>query len=137
MELWDTLVQLVTVLGRLLVELLQLGLHGALLIAWVAWWLLGVNWQKAWPVLRQGGWVPGVLLVFIAALAWSRIAPGPCECLGFVSVPNFWWQLGGVSLIAAVALFCGWLQGKLGLTPADIEVEPPPSHHAEHEHGHH
>jgi hypothetical protein len=102
-------------------------------IAWLAWWLWAVNWQKAWPVLATGGWVPVVLLVIVGALAWSQIAPSQCTCLGIVTLPNFWWQLGGASALAASALFCGWLQGVLGMTPEDISVDPP----AHVEHGHH
>jgi hypothetical protein len=135
MELWNTLLQLVEVLGRVIVELLQLGLTYALLIAYFAWWLCAVNWQKAWPVLARGGWAPAVVLLIVAALAWSSISPAPCTCLGFVTVPNFWWQLGAVGLLAAAALFCGWLQGYyFGWTPPEISLEPPA--HAQH-HGHH
>jgi hypothetical protein len=105
----------------------------ACLIGWVAWWLLGVNWNKAWRVLGQGAWVPLVLIVIVAALVWSQIAPSSCACLGFVSVPNFWWQLGGLSLLVCSMLFLGWLQGYFGWTPAEVQVEPP---HAQDEHGH-
>ncbi len=80
---------------------------------WCAWWLWAVNWQRAWPVLARGGWAPALLLMALATLVWSRLAPGSCACLGFVTVPNVWWQLGGVCTLAALALFCGWLQGRL------------------------
>jgi hypothetical protein len=49
---------------------------------------------------------------------------------------NFWWQLGAVGLIAGSALFCGWLQGYFGWTPAEMELEPA-VHAAEAGHGHH
>ena len=103
---------------------------------WCAWWLWAVNWKRAWPVLAQGAWAPVVLLSVVAALAWSRIAPSPCNCLGFVTVPNFWWQLGSVSTLTAIALFCGWLQGYFGWTPQESNLEPPPIAH-EHGHDHH
>jgi hypothetical protein len=134
MQLWDTFLQLVTVLWQLLGQLLQLGLSHALLIGYVAWWLLGVNWKKMWPTLAQGAWAPVVLLLVMAAFAWSQIAPGACTCLGVVAVPNFWWQLGAVGLLAAVALFCGWLQGIFGWTPAEINLEPA-DHAPDHAHG--
>ena len=103
----------------------------SLLLAWVAWWLLGVNWKKAWAVLAEGAWMPLLFIGVVAALAWSQMAPSDCSCLGFVTVPNFWWQLGGVGLLAAATFFCGWLQGALGWTPADIDLEPaPPVGHA-------
>jgi hypothetical protein len=136
-ELVDVLVQLVLVLWRLLEDLLVVGLRWSLVIAWTAWWLWAVNWQKTWPVLARGAWAPVVLLMLVAALVWSRLAPGPCDCLGFVTVPNFWWQLGGVGLLAALTLLCGWLQGVFGWTPAEINLEPPAPVDHHHGHGHH
>src|SRR5437763_1131546 len=83
----------------------------------------------AWPVLAEGAWVPVVLLMLVGALAWSRISPGPCTCLGFVTLPNFWWQLGAVGGLVALALFCGWLQGLLGWAPEEVNLEPPSAPH--------
>ncbi len=102
-------------------------------VLWCAWWLGGVNWKKAWPMLAAGGWAPVVLLIVIATLVWSRLSPGGCDCLGVV-IPNVWWQLGGVCGLAAVALFCGWLQGFFGWTPSEISLEPP-ADHDDHAHG--
>ena len=135
---FQSLWQIVLDLGSLSVELLALALTWSLLIAWVAWWLLAVNWTKAWPVLARGAWAPLVLLMLVSALVWSRISPTDCGCLGFVTIPNFWWQLGAVGLLAAVTFFCGWLQGLFHWAPAEISLEPPapdPSHG--HAHGHH
>jgi len=134
-ELAHTLLELLQNLGTLLVQVIQLALTWALLIAWVAWWLLGVNWKKTWPVLARGGWAPVVLLGVMAALVWSRLAPGDRNFLGFVHVANFWWQLYAVSLVIALTLFCGWLQGVFGWTPPEIDFEPPPP--ADHGHEHH
>ena len=135
MELLNTLYQLVLNLRDLVVGLLVLSLHWSLLIAWLAWWLWGVNWNKAWKVLGQGAWAPLVLLMLVTALVWSRLAPAPCACLG-ITVPNFWWQLGAVGLLTAVTLLCGWLQGVFGWTPADINLEPPASPSPQHGHHH-
>lgn len=133
-DIVDKLVQLVVILGGILGDLTQLGLHWSLLIAWLAWWLWGVNWRRVWPVLGQGAWLPVVLLMLVAALAWSRMFPSNCNCLGFITVLNFWWQLGAISLLVAVTLFCGWLQGSFGWTPAEIDLEPPASSGQGHEH---
>jgi hypothetical protein len=111
--------------------------HWLLLIPWVAWWLWGVNRKQTWAVLAQGAWLPVLLLMIVSALVWAEIRPSECTCLGFVTVPNFWWQLGGVSLLVAVTLLCGWLQGVYGWTPAEISLEPPEAPAMEHEHGHH
>ena len=107
-----------------------------LLIPWLAWWLWGVNWKQAWAVLAQGAWLPVLLLMVVSALVWSQVAPSECTCHGFVAVPNFWWQLGGVSLLLAMTLLCGWLQGVFGWTPTDVSIEPPEAPSMEHEHGH-
>jgi hypothetical protein len=133
----QTLGQFFEDLGKLVSGPLQFLAHWLLVIVWIAWWLLGVNWSKVWPVLARGAWMPVVLVLIVAALVWSQIDPSSCSCLGFVNVPNFWWQLGAVLLLAAVTLACGWLQGAVGWTPTEIDLEPhaPPADHAGH--GHH
>ncbi len=105
---------------------------------WCAWWLWCVNWKKAWPMLAEGGWMPVVLLMFISALAWSRIFPATFTGLGF-PITNFVWQSGCVIALTLIALFCGWVQGQLGWTPEEISFEPPPTEHGHghHGHGHH
>jgi hypothetical protein len=133
-ELWDTLGQLVVNLGTLLVLLLALALRWSLVIAWLAWWLFAVDWKKVWPVLARGAWAPVLLLLLIVALVWAQLEPAEGTFLGVVSVPNFWWQLGGVSVLTAVALLCGWLQGVFGITPPEISVEPVIPHGMGHEH---
>jgi hypothetical protein len=102
---------------------------------WCAWWLWAVSWRRVWPVLAEGAWVPVVLLMVLGALVWSQVAPRPCDCLVLVRLPNFWWQLGGVAALAAAALFCGWLQGKLDWGPPEVSYEPAAP--AEGHHGHH
>ena len=39
-----------------------------------------------------------------------------------------------LKLLAALTLLCGWLQGLLGWTPAEVNLEPPVA--VEHGHGH-
>jgi hypothetical protein len=119
------------------------------LVLWVIWWLWGVNWKKAWPVLAQGGWVPVLLLMAVAALAWAQLEPRAYVLAGGWTIANGWWQLVGVSLLVAVALFCGFVQGYFNWTPQEIDLAPPAAaHHGTyghvpghgndgHEHGHH
>jgi hypothetical protein len=99
---------------------------------WCAWWLFCVDWRKTWPVLARGGWLGVVLLLFVITLAWSGISPTSCNCLRVVTIPNFWWQLGYVSTLTALALFCGWLQAQFGWVPPEVAFDPP----AHHDHGH-
>jgi hypothetical protein len=130
---------LVTVGSQLGLFLLALG--QALLpllpvLLWCAWWLWAVNWKKAWPVLAAGAWVPVVLLVFLVSLAWSRVSREACDCLGFVTISTFWWRLGVVGGLTALALFCGWLQGVLGWTPREVSFDPPAPTQGHGHHGH-
>jgi hypothetical protein len=85
-------------------------------------------------VLAEGAWVPVVLLVIAGAMAWSQLAPSQGNFLGFVTLPNFWWQLGDVALLVAVTLLCGWIQGLLNWYPPEIDLEPAT---AAHNHAHH
>jgi hypothetical protein len=126
-ELLQTLVQLVVVLGTLVWELVTLLAPWALLIAWVAWWLFAVNWRRTWAFLAEGAWAPVILLTVLAAHVWASLAPGRVTLFGILAVPNFWWQLGGVCLVVALTLFCGWLQTVLGWQPSEINLEPPPA----------
>ena len=138
-NIWQTLVLLVQTIGTLFIQLSSLGLHWLLWIIWAAWWLGGVNAKKMRHVLACGSWAPAVLLIILVALVWSSIDPRACECLGFIKLPNFWWQLGYVSMLAATALFCGWLQSVFHWTPPEIHFDPPAHGHGHghgHEHGH-
>ena len=102
------------------------------LALWLLFWLLAVDWRKLWPVLRIGGWLPPVLLIVVSAYVWARIVSEPCTCLPFVTIPNFWWQLGEISGLAVIALFCGWLQSHMGWAPVTVAIDPPASD----DHGH-
>jgi hypothetical protein len=118
--------------SAILVWLLPVGL-------WCAWWLGAVNWKKTWPVLAEGGWAPLVLLMIMATMVWSRLQPVPCTCLGSVTIPNVWWQLGSVCGLVALALLCGWLQGYYDWTLQEVSLEPPASAghgHNGHSHAH-
>ena len=136
-SIWQTLVLLFHTIGTLLIQLSSLGLHWLVWIIWIAWCLWGVNWKKARHFLACGAWAPAILLVFLIAMVWSRIEPRACDCLGFAKLPNFWWQLGYVSMLAGVAMICGWLQSAFHWTPHDINLDPPAHGHGEHGHAHH
>lgn len=133
MEIFQSLWQILVNLGALAVGIVTLGIHWFALVAWLAWWLFGVNWRKVWPVLSGGGWVPFVLLIILGAAAWAALQPVPCSCLK--DVPPFWSHLGAVGLLAGITLLCGWLQGLLQWAPADINLDPPTA--PAHAHGHH
>lgn len=131
MEILHTLVDLIVNLGTLAAELFLLAANYILILIWIAWWLFAVNWRKCWAVLASGAWAPAVLLIVVTALVWSKIAPSDYAILG-----NFWWQLLATSLLAGIALICGWLQVTFHWTPLEISLEPPAVHDAGHGHGH-
>lgn len=132
-SIWQNLTLLLQTLLALVLQLASLGFHWLLWIVVAAVCLWGVNWKKMRHMLAVGGWAPALLLIFLIAFVWSRIVPGACESCG---LPNFWWQLGYVAMLAAVAMFCGWLQSVFHWTPHEINLEPPAHGHG-HGHGHH
>jgi hypothetical protein len=125
---------LVETLLVLLLQVSALGFHFLLWIVFAAVCLWGINWYKARHFLAVGGWAPAVLLMILIALVWSRIDPSKCPYTG---LPNFWWQLIYVTMLGALAMFCGWVQTVMHWTPHDINLEPPAQGHGHgHDHGH-
>jgi hypothetical protein len=104
-------------------------LPGGLFVAWCLW---AVNWRLAWPVLADGGWAPLTLIGLMAAFVWSRVWPSMAIVFGLIPVPNVLWQLGAIAILIGVALFCGWLQTRLGWFPPEIDLEPPAHAHDHH-----
>lgn len=102
--------------------------------AFTAWCLWGVNWQRGWPVLAAGGWLPLVLIAGLTAYAWSKVSPEPLPLGGGMAISNLAWKLGVAGLLVGDLLFCGWLQTRLGWTPAEVSFEPPVTGT---DHGHH
>ena len=134
--IWQTLLLLVQTLGTLALQLLGLGYQWILWITFAAWCLWGINWKRARHFLACGAWAPAILLVLLIAIVWTALDPRPCETCG---MPAFWWQLGYVSMLAAFALFLGWIQTVMHWTPHDINLDPPAHGHGHghgHDHGH-
>ena len=135
--IWQTLGQLLQTLLTLLMQLASLGFLWLLWIVWGAWCLWGVNWHRARAYLANGAWVPAILSMLLIAIVWSRLDSRACGCIG-VAIPNFWWQLGYVGMLAGIAMFCGWLQSVLHWTPHELNLEPPAHGDGHgHDHGHH
>lgn len=138
MEFIDNLARLLAVLWDMVLQLTPILIAILPWALWSAWWLFAVNWRKAWPMLAEGGWVPVVLLMIVAGFAWAMIDARACNCLGFTTVSNGWWQFGYVCTLSALALLCGWLQGYFAWTPQEIGVEPSPVSHEQYVvHSHH
>jgi hypothetical protein len=102
---------------------------------WFVFCVKGINWRKMAPTLREGAWLPAVLLVVLVALVWSQASPQADPVFGVF--PNFSWQLGAVSMLGFLGLFAGWVQMRYRWMPMEIAVEPPAhGHGAGHGHGH-
>lgn len=134
--IWENFILLFHTLGTLVLQIASLGYHWLFWLVLGAWCLWGVNWKRTRHYLAVGAWAPVILLMLVIALAWSRIDPRPCDCLGFMQLPNFWWQLGFVTMLAAIAMFLGWIQSVMHWTPHDINLDPPAHAHG-HGHDHH
>ena len=133
MNILQILWQLVLAGGQLLVETFSLALQWLPLIAWVAWWTFGVNWRKTREALKQGAWAPLVLLMLLVALVWSQLAPSSWSWQT-ITLPNFWWQLGVVTIIVGLTFLCGAVQDAAGWTPPEINLDPPTDSGVEHRH---
>lgn len=131
--IWQNLGLLLETLLAVVMQLGVLGFHFLLWMVFAAVCLWGINWYRTRHFLAVGGWAPALLLIFLIAFVWSRIAPSACPSCG---LGNFWWQLGYVSMLAALAMFCGWLQTVFHWTPHEINLDPPAHGHG-HDHTHH
>jgi hypothetical protein len=129
-DVGNNLIQVVVHLWAAFVILLGLLLHWSVLVAWLAWSLFSIDWNKVWPVLTRGAWAVVVLAGLTIALVWSQLAPSTDV------LPNFWWQLTAVAIIIGLTLFCGWLQGVMNWRPAEVILEPPPDQHEAHGQAH-
>jgi ABC-type nickel/cobalt efflux system permease component RcnA len=104
-------------------------------VLWVVVCLFAVNWRKAWPALKEGAWVPLVLVTVLMAVVWSQIWPS--------GVANFWLQLVILAAFVGLGLFTGWVQDRYSWTQSEVPVEPVVHGHShgndhghDHSHGH-
>jgi hypothetical protein len=136
MELLNSLQQVGIALLHFAGDVLQVLLPWLPLFAWIAFWLLAVNWLQLWPILFQrGGWI-GVALIFaMTVLVWSVIAPPPDgmhHILG-LNVSNMTGKLAYTTALTLIAFLCGTAQLN-GVCKSCIHFEEPAM--AE-EHAHH
>ncbi|MCC7421789.1 MAG: hypothetical protein IT428_16035 [Planctomycetaceae bacterium] len=110
--LGKTLVLLLEVLVQLLVDLTQVIVPWLPLIAWVAFWLLAVNWVRLRQVLLQGGAIGVALIALMTVLIWGLIAPPPdgYHYLMGLTVSNYYGKLIYVTTLVCIMLLCGSVQ---------------------------
>ena len=113
MELLQSLLNVLTSLLAFLVEVAQTLLPWAPLFAWIAFWLLAVNWLSLWPILFQrGGWI-GVALIFcMVVLVWAVVAPPPdgVHHIMGLKVGNMTGKLAYTTALTFIAFLCGTAQ---------------------------
>ena len=140
-DLFSSLVNVLQSLFDVVVNLVRVILPWLPLLAWVGFWTFAVNWAKALPILRRGGLIGVLLLMFVAVLVWAAVAPpenGKHLMLG-LSVSNHAGKFIYVTMLTCIALLCGSAQlsgsfGRLGEFPEEPADD---NHgHAHHDHGH-
>jgi hypothetical protein len=143
--LFDLFTSLINVLWSLLdvvVNLVRVILPWLPLLAWVGFWTFAVNWAKAFPILRRGGFIGILLLMFVTVIVWGAVAPpvnGKHLMLG-LSVSNYAGKFIYVTMLTCIALLCGSAQlsgafGRLGEFPEE-PAEDDHGHHGHNDHGH-
>lgn len=110
--LLQSVVDLLLAAWQVLIALLAVMAPWTPLVAWVAFWLLAVDWVKLRRVLVSGGWIGLVLIGLVAALAWGVAAPpadGVHRLLG-LTVGNFVGKVVYVTALMVLMLICGSVQ---------------------------
>ena len=86
-NLLNSLLELIIAVWNLVESLFHLILPWTPLVAWVAFWLLAVNWVKYRAVLLKGGWTGLAFIGLIMIMIWGLIAPPVRRCTS-----RFWPQ---------------------------------------------
>ncbi len=138
MELLQSLLNVVTSLLAFLVEVAQTLLPWTPLFAWIAFWMLAVNWLSLWPVLFQrGGWIGVALIFFMTVLVWSAVAPPPDgvhHILG-LRVSNLTGKLAYTTALTFIAFLCGTAQLN-GFCKSWVHFDEPALAETHDDHGH-
>jgi hypothetical protein len=107
-----SLVELLSALRNLVISLVLVVIPWLPLLAWIGYWSLGVNWSKAFPVIRRGGILGIILLMLVSVLVWGAVSPpegGSHYFLG-LTVSNYTGKFIYVTLLTCIALLCGSAQ---------------------------
>ena len=111
-NLLNSLLELVIAVWNVVESLFRLVLPWTPLVAWVAFWLLAVNWVKYRAVLLKGGWTGLVFIGLMMILIWGLIAPpvdGVHHIFG-LSLSNFVGKTVYVTSLFSIMFLCGSVQ---------------------------
>ncbi len=139
MQLLDSLLNLLEALVEVLAALGAMIAPWWPLIAWVAFWLLAVNWIKLRRTLLDGGWIGVVLIGLMMVLVWGIVAPPPdgAHSLLGLKVSNFVGKTMYVTGLLVIMLLCGSAQLSGAVDRYLHFVEPDADDHGHgHDHGH-
>ena len=133
-ELFFALVDLVGSVGYLV-------LPWTPLVAWLAFWLLAVNWTKLRvQITQQGGWIALLLIAFVWILVWGVVAPpasGTYHLFG-LNISNFVGKTVYVTSLYCLMFLAGaaQLSGAFANCCQFAEDVPEDDHHGHDGHGH-
>ena len=129
----QSVIQLLTALGALIIALGRVLLPFLPLVAWIAFWTLAVNWTKLRVVFLQGGWIGLLLIGVVSVLVWGTVAPPPTgshHLLG-LTLGNFVGKTVFVTTLVCIMFLCGSVQlsGACGRLCNFEEPAAEPHHH--------
>lgn len=132
-DLLNAFQQLFTSIAAIIGSLFWLVLPWTPLIAWIAFWLLAVNWVKLRAIMLRGGWIGFLLLAFVMILVWGAIAPplgGSHNLLG-LQLSNYVGKTVYVTFLFCIILLCGSVQlsGAVPAVFADDDSDEEPATH--------
>ncbi|MFK7817315.1 MAG: hypothetical protein AB8G99_01240 [Planctomycetaceae bacterium] len=125
-NLVDSVSQLFFSLVDIVASLSALVFPWAPLIAWIAFWLLAVNWVKLREIFLRGGWVGFLLMAFVMILVWGAVAPpasGAHNLLG-LKLSNYVGKTVYVTFLFCIILLCGSVQLSGAVRPVFPADEP-------------
>jgi len=123
-------------LWELLAALVALIVPWTPLIAWIAFWMLAVNWVKLRETLARGGWIGLALIGAIMVLVWGNISPGDGAFDFFgLRVSNFVEKTVYVSGLFVIMFLAGAVQLS-GACACCVSFEEPVLIADSHGHGH-
>ncbi|MEQ9408874.1 MAG: hypothetical protein RIK87_14150 [Fuerstiella sp.] len=139
-ELLQSLVNVFWSVLDVVIALVHVILPWLPLLAWIAFWSLAVNWVRAFDILRRGGFIGLLLLMFLAVIVWGAAAPpvDGVHTLFGLTVSNYAGKFIYVTMLTCIALLCGSAQmsGAFGSLAdfSDEEAEGAEAGHAVHGH---
>lgn len=111
-DLFSNLIQLFEVLFNTVLSIGGVLLPWLPLIAWVAFWLLAVDWSKLRSYMVGGGFIGVILMGLVAILVWGSVAPpadGAHHMLG-LKLSNYVGKTVYVTMLISILFLCGSVQ---------------------------